>query len=222
MRITFFLAALALFGCGGSTSTAETVAVSDAATTQDAALPLDGGMVPGRNPDCPATVPAAGGACNPVLACDYASDEHHVCVTHADCASIGMGATFKWIVTVPPDGCGANSASCPASFTALPDGAACPGMNPSCTYPEGRCGCLPCSSEAGMSSMWTCRKWGPDDQTCPSEPPLGGDACTMTNKQCSYGGFCGVSVGPSMMCEDGYWRRGGPTGSCLLRTCGAQ
>ena len=69
MRITYLLAAVVLFGCGGSTSTAEIVAGSDAtidsstpntpdagvndepsATPQDAALPLDGGMVPARTP----------------------------------------------------------------------------------------------------------------------------------------------------------------------------
>ena len=232
MRTISLLSAFAIIGCGGSTSSSEVTNELDAGTdsalpnvpdvvaTQDAPPQLDMGTVPGRNPACPATVPAAGTRCDPILACDYASDTHHICTTHVDCASADR-KTFKWVVSVPADDCGANSASCPASFTALADGSPCPGVSPSCTYPEGRCGCLPCSDEAGMSSEWACRKWGPSEMGCPADPPLSGDACPILDQQCSYGGFCGPRVGPSMRCEDGFWRQGGPTGSCRLLTCGS-
>jgi len=236
MRTTFVLAAMAFVGCGGATSIKDTGPLADAssdssiqtdavahdepsAMTQDAPLPQDGGVAPGRNPACPAAVPVAGGPCKPVLSCDYGSDAHHICTTRVDCAS-SDGTNFKWFVSVPPDGCGANSASCPVSFTALAEGAPCPGVSPSCNYPEGRCGCRPCTAEAGASSMWACRKWGPTEDGCPADPPLSGDACSTLNQQCSYGGFCRFSVGPSVICEDGYWRQGGPNGACIIPTCG--
>jgi hypothetical protein len=239
MRTTFLLAALVIFGCGGATpaegpgaesdaasdasgQTGPDVAVSDepAVMMQEATLPQDTGMVAGRNPECPSAVPAAGGPCKPILACDYGGDAHHLCTTRVDCVS-SDGTNFKWVVSPPAKNCGTNEASCPASFTALAAGSPCPGVTSFCTYQEGRCGCLPCGGDAGQSSMWACRKWGPSGDGCPPDSPLSGDACGMPNQMCSYGGFCGISVGPSVVCENGYWRQGGITGSCLLPKCGA-
>lgn len=42
----------------------------------------------------------------------------------------------------------------------------------------------------------------------------------MPNQECSYGGYCGVEVGPNMVCQDGYWRYAYNTVSCLIPQCG--
>jgi hypothetical protein len=222
------LGSLSFLGCGGATSTADLAAASDAASDSAASSDEPAGMtqeaatVPARNPECPASIPPAGGPCKPILTCDYGGGEHQVCRTRVDCAS-SDGTNFKWFVSSPAAGCGTSSASCPASFTALADGSPCPGleMNSFCYYPEGRCGCVRCDSDAGISSMWACRKWGPTEDGCPPDPPLSGDACSTPNQQCSYGGFCRFAVGPTMMCDDGYWKQGGQTGSCIIPSCGA-
>jgi hypothetical protein len=69
--------------------------------------------------------------------------------------------------------------------------------------------------------MWGCGPWGPDGMGCPAERPLSGDACTLPNQYCTYGGYCGVEVGPDMLCQNGYWRQAGQNGSCTIRQCGS-
>jgi hypothetical protein len=55
---------------------------------------------------------------------------------------------------------------------------------------------------------------------CPAERPFSGDACSVPNQECSYGGYCGVEVGPTMLCQEGYWRQAGQIGSCNIPQCG--
>jgi hypothetical protein len=234
MRITLLLIALLLVACGGATSAVDPGTESDAGSDAPVYAGLDVVVPdepsPGRNPECPGAVPPAGGPCKPILTCDYGDDVHHVCRTRVNCTS-SDGATFKWVVNPPADGCGTNAPSCPTAFTALAEGSPCPGTGPDfnrgeqmssfCSYQEGRCGCVHCDGDAGASSMWVCRKWGPTQDGCPAVSPLSGDACGMPNQSCSYGGFCRLSVGPDMICDGGYWKEGfGLTGSCLIPQCG--
>jgi hypothetical protein len=171
-----------------------------------------------RNPQCPAAVPTAGDPCQPILECEYGADSHHVCTTVATCASTGS-TNFIWFISPPAAGCGTNAASCPASFTALAAGSPCPGVSSFCEYPEGLCRCVPCSDEAGLSTMWGCGTWAPGGTGCPSERPLSGDACDVPNQECSYDGYCGVEIGPNMVCQDGYWQATGLAGSCIIPQC---
>jgi hypothetical protein len=236
MRSTLLPLAL-LAACGGATSVAdqgpEADAASDSPAPNGSDVALQNDPAVGRNPDCPPAVPAAGGSCKPSLVCEYGGDAHHLCTTRGDCviSDPKNQTNFKWVVTPPVDGCGTNGASCPASFSALAAGSPCPGVAPDfahgqtssfCSYQEGLCACVSCGAEAGgLSSMWACRQWGPSEDGCPPDPPLSGDACSMPSQQCSYGGFCRLSVGPTMICEDGYWRQGGGlTGSCIILACG--
>jgi hypothetical protein len=177
-----------------------------------------------RNPRCPPTVPTqGGGSCKPILTCGYpGSAPHGLCSIIADCGGSEMSPnTFTWYVSQRP-GCGVNAATCPATFSALAPGSPCPGPSSLfCNYQEGACGCVPCASDGGApnSSMWACRTWGPDQDGCPPDPPLLGDACNP-NQICSYGVPCVFAVGPTLVCVDGYWQ-GTLGGDCLIRTCGS-
>src|ERR1700691_2117726 len=113
-------------GCGGRENGTNASSGVDASTVTE------------RNPQCPATVPTAGGPCKPILECEYGTDSHHVCTTTAECAS-SDSVNFKWFLTTPTAACGTNTASCPSSFTALANGSPCPGVNSFCEYPEGLC-----------------------------------------------------------------------------------
>src|SRR5260370_24769567 len=64
--------------------------------------------------------------------------------------------------------------------------------------------------------MWGCGSWAPGGVGCPADRPLSGDACSVPNQECSYGGYCGVEVGPTMLCQNGYWREAGQIGACLI------
>jgi hypothetical protein len=47
-----------------------------------------------------------------------------------------------------------------------------------------------------------------------------GSACTTPNQFCTYGGFCGLSVGQNVQCANGHWQLfQSPVGSCALRMC---
>jgi len=229
------LGVLFLFGCGGATTLADLAAESDASSDSSAQTGPDVAVrdqsVNGRNPKCPSVVPSAGTPCQAILECEYASDPHHVCSTRADCAFGEGDTTLKWFLSPPvywiegsphlDDGCGTNTARCPASFTALAEGSPCPGVSSFCYYQEGRCGCVPCSGEAALSSMLACRTWGPDQADCPAVAPLSGDSCSLPGQSCSYGGPCRMSVGATMVCQDGYWKPQGQIGSCIIPKCGA-
>ena len=221
--ITSTMAFVWALGCGGrengsngTSGSSSGSSISGASSGASAGAPS---TVTERNPQCPASASLATGSCEPPLQCEYGTDSHHVCTTTADCGS-SDSVHFKWSVSPPAAGCGSNAPSCPVSFTALANGSRCPGVNSFCEYPEGLCRCIPCGDDAGISSMWGCGPWAPTGMGCPGERPLSGDACSVPNEECSYGGYCGVEVGPNMLCQDGYWRLVGNTGSCLIPQCG--
>ncbi len=222
------MAVVLAVGCGGRASGASagtsggegsgSRASSGTTAGLDASMAMDGpGAVTGRNPQCPAAVPTGGGPCTAVpLECEYGDDSHHVCTTLAVCLGIIASTPYSaWSVSPPALGCSTNPASCPSSFTALATGAACPVGAFVCQYPEGLCQCLPCNDEAGISRMWSCNPWGPAGTGCPAERPLIGDACSVPNQYCSYGGHCGAGIDPDMVCQFGYWQQASDNGVCL-------
>jgi hypothetical protein len=171
-----------------------------------------------RSPGCPATPSTAGGCQNGVV-CDYpGSDPYNGCPTRLTC--VGGG----WQKQDPGPVCGTNPRPCPASYAAasgqacgLPDG----GTLPSCDYPEGRCECQTCFVGTGGNTKqeWACRAWDSGGDQCPPLPVLAGTACTMAEQFCIYGG-CGVQVGGSFKCDQGYWSPvQSVTGSCGAFMC---
>jgi hypothetical protein len=218
-----WLLGLLLTGCGAKTDSVggDRSLASDAESGDGGSPPGDGGALPGRHPSCPASPPAAGTPCTPILSCDYASDAGHgLCTTHSECASTQNSGPFTWIPSQNAVCTKGNPAACPATFSSLSPGVGCPGdRSLCCAYPEGACGCTPCQADA-LSSMWVCRGWGPDQPECPAEPPLVGDACNDAGAYCSYGSPCRVQVGWTVACQNGYWAGAGGGGSCLLPACG--
>jgi hypothetical protein len=161
-----------------------------------------------------------GASCNVMVSCEYrGADTTHACTTIAECNG------GHWYVTPPSASCGAHPPPCPAAYTTLAAGTACPpGLQGSCDYDQGRCTCTPCSMSPGgpVANGWTCRAWASGGDACPPLSPLAGTACAMQDQFCYYGGFCGVSVGSNYKCDGGYWRRQlGPVGSCALPMCSA-
>jgi len=114
--------------------------------------------------------------------------------------------------------------TCPASFTTLAEGAACPVPDGvTCDYAEGRCGCLPCSSGTTVATpngYWSCRKWDSGGQGCPATSPPVGSSCATPDLFCTYGGLCSISVGDNVQCKSGTWQlMPSAAGSCILRMC---
>jgi hypothetical protein len=212
-------------GATGSSGTASVTTGSSGAYNGGLPTSADGqdaGVVQGRAPGCPNTLPLQGSPCLPPgAACDYPGDAGHgLCTTYATCGTAENATTSTWFLSQDAV-CGKpNAPVCPATFATLAPGAPCPG-DPSlfCVYTEGACGCVPCQADA-RSNMWACRNWGPDQAGCPQDPPLIGDACT-SGQGCSYGSPCVFSVGPSVTCQNGYWEGAGGGGSCVIQTCGS-
>jgi hypothetical protein len=172
-----------------------------------------------RDPQCPASAPAMGAACNVAVTCDYGADARHACVTSASCNG------GQWYVSAPDARCGLHLAPCPDTFASIVAGAACPaaGISGACDYDEGRCQCLPCFTGGQMTgSTWACRAWNGGTPECPAPAPLAGTSCAMENQFCYYSGFCGVGVGANYKCTGGYWRtEPSAAGSCVQRQCAA-
>lgn len=181
-----------------------------------------GAVSTGRDPSCPSSVPTDGAPCKLGPICGYPGNAPHgVCSIIAGCGEAEMSTHDTWFVSQRL-GCGVNPSTCPAALSELTPGSPCPGASSLfCSYQEGACGCVPCAGDGGVPnmSMWACRAWGPDQDGCPPDPPLDGDACTMATPYCSYGVPCVFAVGPTVFCQNGYWA---PTaaGDCLIPTCG--
>jgi hypothetical protein len=163
------------------------------------------GGSPIREPGCPAT-PDSSGTCKPGLTCAYrAPDASPACVTELECNTDG-----HWVASLPAVGCGEHPAACPATYGALPMGAACPASTGTgtCDYPEGRCGCEDCTTGEGVfTTTWSCRAWSAGGDGCPSIQALAGTACGTPGQYCFYGGGCGgVGVGDNLWCKDGFWQ----------------
>jgi hypothetical protein len=225
------LAFAGVIGCGGresrtnpttgsGSSNSRAASGASAGTSAGADSGGDASMPRGRNPLCPDGPPAQDSPCATSVACAYAGDALHLCTTTAYCSPSGGGSTSStWTVDSPPADCGINEPACPASFSTLPSGALCPGVNGGCEYPEGACACIPCEDDGGSSLMWACRAWE-SSGGCPALPPLYGDPC-QGNAYCAYGvNSCGSGFVGAANCVNGYWTAAGIVGGCFMPQCG--
>jgi hypothetical protein len=189
------------------------------------AAPLSCGSEGSPGTRCPTALPTAGGPCSSNLFCEYpGSDPQHVCRPQANC-SLDQTGNPSWHVTLPAPGCGTHPSPCPATFTILAEGAACPvASGPlSCDYDEGRCGCILCSTVGGgrIDSVWSCRAWASGDTGCPPIAPLAGSACSTPDTFCFYSPCGGISVGQNLQCSNGTWQQRGSGGTCGMTFCSA-
>lgn len=171
---------------------------------------------------CPATEPRVGTPCSSAgLECDYNDDSGTGCAT-ARCGQRG-GATLEWGPAPSPATCRVNGSDCPAGFSSLAEGAACP-LNAAgrrCAYAEGACGCTPCLGDGGTRQAWKCLPWSVAGAGCPTPRPLTGSACATDKLICDWDQCCaGFSLGSSQQCVDGRWQsyQGGPC-SCAMPAC---
>jgi hypothetical protein len=198
---------------------------------------------------CPPTLPPEGAPCSTSSACEYPFGANPLCTILAYCPLVAMtpvgdgqasagsadgdgGPGRFWRHSTPSDpSCAPTPAACPASFGALASGSACP-VNAICTYPEGRCNCIPCTppdggvSDAGAadaSTQWVCEAWM-TPAGCPEPRPLLGTACSNEGQECDYGEGCGspVDLPDPMGCRGGVWvdTRGG-CGAGAPGVCGS-
>jgi hypothetical protein len=207
--------------------------VGDAGAS-DALETVDGRSDAGRtrDPRCPPTVPAEGATCSPVpapLGCEYGGDAFGRCTTMASCSASSGSGPFAFHLSTSAS-CGANAADCPSSFGAVPEGGTCSTDGLSCRYDEGVCGC----SCGGSARTWSCRTWSDVGSSvnvvpppsplpaCPTHRPLVGDACPVEGQRCDYATYCrpATSLGPSLMCANGYWEFMPNSGACVMPTCG--
>jgi hypothetical protein len=201
----------------------------DVPFTVPSATPVVGSLS-GASP-CPATLPADGTHCStPGLVCEYpGADPAGVCRPRATCEA--KTPAINWSVTQPASTCGTHPSPCPASFTSIPAGGACPAgasaYQTTCDYAEGRCGCVSCFGDAGASgTMWACRAWDAGagaGASCPARAPLAGTACSAPpDAFCFYSACASISIGSNLQCEGGYWQERSITGSCVALSCTAK
>jgi hypothetical protein len=104
----------------------------------------------------------------------------------------------------------------------LSNGSACP-VTGSCTYPEGRCTCIVCPTDAGtQGTEWECARWE-TPAGCPEPRPSLGSACPQEGQECEYGPICcaSVDIGPDMVCTDGTWQAHAGGCACVGLVCGS-
>jgi hypothetical protein len=221
--------AFVVAACSGSSATF--VGADDGGTGGDGST-TDGGPLPDGGDGgafvCPATAPQNGAACTAEgLTCEFGgAGVDRLCSTQAICLK-GTSGVATWQVTLPAPGCvgtpDQNPAACPATFTTLPTGSACPQQGLACVYTQGMCGCVTCFGDSGVTNQneWACDVF-PAPTGCPVPRPLIGSACTQEGLTCSYGEQCGVVGGPDLGCQGGRWaslpRPAG--GACAVRQCG--
>ena len=157
-------------------------------------------------PDDPSHLPMD---CEPNVECDYPGSGLPGRCTTIELCDLNIPIN-DWVSIPPADTCGTHPAPCPGAFDALTEGAACPAPKGvlQCDYDEARCKCLGCRADDGTpGAVWSCRNWASGGDGCPDVPVLGGTLCDTPGLLCAYGTFCGVSVGGSFRCTDGYWQR---------------
>jgi hypothetical protein len=204
--LTFFiaLAATAVDGCGGATSTLENaggdaavLSDSGSSTGNDGSTTNSDGGVSTLSPACPASVPDGQSACTSKgLECEYGGDNQISCDNLARCDG------SKWTVTLSECvGSQLDASACPATLADVPQNTACTEDNLECAYATGVCFCA--MDHTGASQVWACFPIA----GCPYPRPRVGDTCATDAQQCDYS-LCGASV----MCTDGTWHVG--NGGC--------
>jgi hypothetical protein len=168
---------------------------------------------------CVDPVPVDGTLCStdPTM-CEYGgSDPMSLCTTVAFCDG-PTGANSVWHVTPPYTYCVAtpsqNQPECPATFSALPNGAPCPrSLDPimhrgACAYPEGFCGCGECVDLSNLNeeTQWWCKAFTAAPDGCPDPRPVEGTVCSTEGQTCTYGEMCDpVMPWFPMVCKNGMW-----------------
>jgi len=182
----------------------------------------DGGP---SNPDCPASAPAQGSACNKDgLSCEYGNDFNPLCNTIVVCSGAKWASPVYYggtrdcpsgpLPTSKP-----NPADCAATRGGVPVGTACSSMS-TCAYDGSTCFCgafcpsypvgMPmCNADAGVTMnccdkskiTWHCFD-GPN--YCAMPRPRIGSPCTMQGQECAAGPpvECGQTV---IECDKGVW-----------------
>jgi|GEM_PF-3324969 len=200
------VASLALLACGGSASSGAPSADASSDATVDGP-----GDASAWSP-CPASAPAAGGACGREgLQCEYGSE------WHVDCDVLLVCRMGRWQEELDGGGCawtyGDAGGSCPATGHP-PQGACATGAQ--CEYAQGHCDCAvacggpPPAPDAGAS--WICTP--PAQPGCSAMRPRLGEGCGAgaSDAGCDYRLCC---AGVSMACVDGgYWQ-----GTIMLGGC---
>ncbi len=158
------------------------------------------GALPDASP-CPPTAPAIGtqGCGDTVFypVCEYGNPR---CPVALSCNQ------NIWSSYLLAQSCVTSAPGCPSSFSTAQTASSCV-VDATCTYPEGRCGCMPCfPAGADAGTGWSCAKWV-TPAGCPDPAPLVGTACSMPNQICDYGwNACTVpSLGDRLACDHGYW-----------------
>lgn len=194
--------ALLIAGCGGSTAS---IGGDDSGAGPG---PACGGDAPVVVP-CPPDVPVAETACTTDfrLTCEYGAQLDARCDVLAHCQGGAWSLTGPSPSAICPSP--ANSAACPGALDLVPRGGPCQATDDECTYPDGRCVCVPLPS-APSSAAWVCDDPAPG---CPQPRPRLGSACDEGQyAECGYGelGQCEMPGGVMLECDSGYWTIGNP------------
>lgn len=195
-------------GCGGSTlggdpigddagendSSAHDGGATDGSSISDVSV---SDALPPLSPACPTSVPSPGAACTDEgVQCEYGDAWWSVgCDTVTQCTSGEWQLTqLSYDVCTPEPG--PNSGACPATLSAVTQGATCSPNGTTCSYPDGLCQCTeplggPVQIDGGSTPYWSCIP----EPGCPYPRPLLGTTCvassqTCTYEDCSFAEFC--------------------------------
>jgi hypothetical protein len=153
---------------------------------------------------CPTSQPSTASRCGTSLTCEYGSDPDVNCDALLGCLDGG------WTITSEPEeaGCGkTSSASCPAAFSEMTEGAPCSAPSAECYYPEARCWCdtpgaEPLAWDCDIATTPTDNGRIPDT-ACPEPRPRLGTPCSASELglMCVYGDPCWL-----LHCLSGAWQ----------------
>jgi hypothetical protein len=193
---------------GGSPPRDAAVRVDGHAHVRSDALTDDAGMeasIDAGTDSCPTSRPPTGRPCGTSLTCEYGSDPEVSCDTLLGCLDGG------WSITSEPEeaGCGrTNSASCPATFSAITEGTPCSAYGTECYFPEARCWCdtglggMPLAWDCDIATTQTDSGFFIPDGGCPEPRPRLGTPCSASDVglSCEYGNSCWA-----LRCPSGAW-----------------
>jgi hypothetical protein len=127
------------------------------------------------------------------MECEYGSNPNPNCDNVVTCDATG------W--SFPTPGVACPMGTCPASYSAVPQGKQCTPLGLDCAYPQGQCNCADSVPVSQPNPVWLCST----PQTgCPEPRPDLGSSCSQPGLSCDYGACTG---GIAMSCQDGYWQR---------------
>jgi hypothetical protein len=223
---------LGTVACGGQVARSAGGPGADASDLDAPTVgPLDAGLEAAPTtlyaPTCGEVLPEAGTRCAPtvspigeVLACEYGVDSR--CTSTAFCCSTcGAGYSPVWQINDPDPSCDRTLNWCPTAF-GDPARAAC-GPQTTCMFPEGRCICNVCLTDAGvLDTQMKCDPWNIPGG-CPTVRPLLGTRCDVEGQHCDYSSPCcdGVDTGPAMDCHQGFWYAIAQACNCYPPPCGS-